>query len=116
MSTTESLKNKVIKDDALIDIKVNKTYYMMCKAALFTLFKTVHDKSNENAEDFIKEITSAGYEKLDENQRVFYTLTLLVGEIEKQAMNSNLFIDKEDNEKIKKDLTKSDSKEESNED
>ena len=111
----ENLKDKVIKDDALIDIQVNKTYYMMCKASLFTLFKNIHSQSTENAEEFIKEVTSKGYENLDETQRIFYTLTLLVGEIEKQAFNNNLFVDKEDNEKIKESLKK-DSEDKSSED
>lgn len=111
---TEDLKNKVIKDDALIDVQVNKTYYMMCKASLFTLFKNIHTQSTENAEEFIKEVTSKGYEKLDETQRIFYTLTLLVGEIEKQAFNNNLFVDKKDNEKAKKETE--DSKDTSSED
>ena len=29
----------------MLEIKVNKTYYQMCKASVFTVFKELYDKS-----------------------------------------------------------------------
>ena len=101
----ENIKAKEIKDDAIIDIKVNKTFYMMTKSALFTIFKEVHDISKGNSQEFVKNLTSKPYTELNDKERVFYTLTLLTGEIEKQAQENNLFQEKEINiEDLKKEL------------
>ncbi len=101
----ESVKAKEIKDDAIIDIKVNKTFYMMCKAALFIIFKEVYDISKGSSEEFIKNLTSKPYTELNDKERIFYTFTLLIGEIEKQADKNNLFVEKDINvEDLKKEL------------
>ena len=34
----KSIKTRELKDDAILDIKVNKTFYLMTKAALFHSF------------------------------------------------------------------------------
>ena len=91
----ESIKVQEIKDGAIIDIKVNKTFYMMCKASLYTLFKENYDIKNGNPETFIKNIVSQPYDKLNEKQRLFHTFTLLIGEIETQAKAQGLFLDKD---------------------
>ncbi len=40
----ENKKVKELKDDAILEVKVNKTYYQMCKASVFTVFKELYDK------------------------------------------------------------------------
>jgi len=45
------------------------------------------------------------YKDMTDKERLFYTLTLLVGEIEKQALSNNAFIEKElDLETLKQEL------------
>jgi|19_taG_2_1085344.scaffolds.fasta_scaffold89178_2 hypothetical protein len=99
---------KELKDDAMLDIKVNKTYYLMCKAALFTTLNNIYSTEKHGSpDDFVKSIVSKKYEDLDDSQRTFYTLTLLVGEIEKQALENDAFVEKEiDPKEIKKELEK----------
>ena len=116
MSSKETVKQ--IKDDAIIDIKVNKSYYLMVKASLLTILTELNSEGSKTASEFMKNLISKKYEELDPKERVFFTLTLLIGEIEKQALENDAFEEKElDVEKIKADL-KSDIKkaEESNED
>lgn len=91
----ESAKVKELKDDAILNIKVNKTFYLMTKSALFSAFKTVYDDSKISSEEFVKALVSKDYKDMSEQERNFYTLTLLVGEIEKQAVENNLFEEKE---------------------
>jgi len=110
----ENKKVKELKDDVILDIKVNKSYYMMAKAALFTLLNDVYSKEKGKPEEFIQSILKRKYEELNDKERAFYTLTLLIGEIEKQALENDAFEEKEiDVEKLKANLKKS---EESNED
>ena len=90
----ETVKVQELKDDAIVNVKVNKTYYQMCKAALFLSFKELYDNS-KSSEDFIKSVVSKEYKDMTDKERTFYTLTLLVGEIEKQATQENLFDQKE---------------------
>jgi hypothetical protein len=109
----ESKKIKEMKDDALLNVKVNKTYYLMTKASIFTVFKELYDESG-NPEEFIKQIVSQEYKNMNDKERLFYTLSLLIGEIEKQALETDSFIEKNvDIKDIKKDLI---SKVKSNED
>lgn len=91
----ESIKVQEIKDGAIINIKVNKTFYMMCKTSLYTLFKENYDIKNGNPETFIKNIVSQPYDKLNEKERLFHTFTLLIGEIETQAKAQDLLLDKD---------------------
>jgi len=105
----EKRKVKELKDDAILDIKVNKTFYLMTKAALLLALKESYDSSAGDTETFIKNTVSKKYEEMNDKERSFYTLTLLVGEIEKQAIENNAFIEKEiDPEQIKQDLEKDD--------
>lgn len=80
-----------MKDDALLDIKVNKSYYFMVKATAFYLFNHIPEGDKEL---LLKEVTEKKYEDLNEWQRAFYTLTLLLAEIEKQAKETNSYTDK----------------------
>lgn len=99
-------KIKELKDDALLSVKVNKTYYLMCKASLYTVFTEIHD-SSVKPDDFVKSIITKDYNDMSDKERLFYTLTLLIGEIEKQAVEQDALIEKDlDLEKVKEDLDK----------
>ena len=83
---------KELKDDAIIEIKVNKTFYLMTKAILLHL---VNNITVEDKDAYIKETMTKEYKDLDEAQRSFYTIGLLLAEIEQVAKTNNLFIEKE---------------------
>ena len=87
-----AVKVKEIKDDAIIDIKVNKAYYLMVKAASLYLFKQMPEK---NRESYLKDTINQDYKDLDELQRAFRTLTMLLLEIETSATEKNLFKENE---------------------
>jgi hypothetical protein len=87
-----AIKVKEIKDDAIIDIKVNKAYYLMVKATSLYIFKQMPE---ENREQYLKDSLTKEYKDLDEVQRAFRTITLLLSEIEQSASNQNLFDEKE---------------------
>ncbi len=94
-------KVKEIKDDALLNITVNKSYYLMTKAVSFYLFTKV---DAEDKDAYLKDLMTKEYKDLDDLQRSIYTVILLLAEIEKQASTNNLFIEKEiDEETIKQD-------------
>ncbi len=102
-------KIKELKDDALMNVKVNKTYYMMCKASIFVIFQELNDESekSEKSDEFIKSILSKEYNDMSDKERLFYTLSLLVGEIEKQALENKMFIEKDINStEIKEEIEK----------
>jgi hypothetical protein len=80
-----------MKDDALLDIKVNKSYYFMVKATSFYLFSNMPEGDKET---MLKEVTEKKYEDLNEWQRSFYTVALLLAEIEKQAKDNNAYVEK----------------------
>jgi SepF-like predicted cell division protein (DUF552 family) len=87
-----ALKVKELKDDAIINIKLNKNFYLMTKSVL------LHFVNNITAEDkdaYVKEVITKEYKDLDEAQRAFYTVSLLLAEIEQVAKKDNLFIEKE---------------------
>ena len=87
-----AIKVKEIKDDAIIDIKVNKAYYLMVKATSLYIFKQIPE---ENREEYLKNSLTKEYKDLDEIQRAFRTITLLLSEIEQSASDQNLFDEKE---------------------
>ena len=87
-----AIKVKEIKDDAIIEIKVNKAYYLMAKAPSLYLFKQMPE---ENRENYLKDSMNKEYKDLDEVQRAFRTITLLLLEIETSATENNLFIENE---------------------
>jgi len=85
---------KEIKEDALIEIKVNKNFYLMSKDALYTIF--LHLMENENEKQNIDNLFKKKFEELESFERAFYTITLLISEIEKQVQNnSDLYTEKE---------------------
>jgi hypothetical protein len=87
------VKVKEVKEDALMDIKVNKNFYLMVKDSLYTIFKTI--SSNSEGPDRLESIITKPFQDLTELERAFYTLTLLVSEIEKNMKEQNLFTEKE---------------------
>jgi len=104
--STESVKVKELQDDAILDIKVNKSFYMMVKASLFVIFKELQEQNTEKTEDILKAVMNQNYTDLNDKQRVFYTLTLIVAEMERQAQLNNLTVEKEISEEmLKKDIS-----------
>lgn len=88
-----AIKVKELKDEVILDVKVNKTYYIMLKKALFYLFNQIPD--GEKNEDFIKNIMSLEYNTMSEFQKSFYTISLMISEIEKLTAQDGNFIEKE---------------------
>jgi hypothetical protein len=86
------LKVKELKDDSVIEVKVNKTYYLMLKTILLNL---VNNLTVEDKNAYMNEAITKEYKDLDDTQRTFYTITLLIAEIEKVALANDLFIEKE---------------------
>jgi len=104
----ETKKIKEMKDDVILDIKVNKSFYLMSKAALMTLLMDIKEDASKDFEVFIKTVVSKEYKDMSDKEKAFYTLTLLVGEIEKQAIEKNAYDEKEiDLSKLKQDVEKS---------
>jgi hypothetical protein len=87
------IKAKELKDDALLEIKVNKSYYLMAKAASYTILQTM-DIPNKG-DEYFKQIMSQKYEELDDMQRAFYTIVLLLAEIESQATKNEMYTERE---------------------
>lgn len=102
-----STKVKEIKDDALIEIKINKVFYLMLKKTLLYIFKQEID--NEKITELIKKVTdkNSDNEPHTEQEFAFKTLFLLLAEIEAQAEKTNQFEEK-DIEKIKESIIKKD--------
>ena len=85
-------KIKEIKDDAIIKIEVNKAFYLMIKALSLYLFTSI---TNEDKDNYLKDLVSKEYKNLDELQKNIYTVILLLAEIEKQGTAQNMYIEKE---------------------
>lgn len=102
-----TVKVKELKDDAIINVPVNKNYYIMVKNVLYYLFLKLQEKGL--TEEVIQNIMKKEYKDLSEDERSFYTVTLLLAEIERQAVQNNLFDEKEFNaEQIVKDIESKD--------
>jgi hypothetical protein len=88
-----AIKVKEINDDAKVSIEVNKNFYMMAKALSFNLYQRMMETNK--GEDYIKEIMTKPYVEQDDLQRSFYTVALLLAEIETHFKKENLFTEKE---------------------
>jgi len=84
---------KELKDDAIVEIKVNKGYYLMTKALSYFLFQTITD--DKEREESLKKIMTGKYEDMNDFERSFYTVTLLLAEIERGAKDQNQYDEKE---------------------
>jgi len=87
-----AVKFKELKDDVVVNIKVNKNYYLMVKALSYYIFKQF---PKDTIEEDLKSTMTQKYEDLNELQRNFYTVTLLLAEIEREAVKNGDFIEKE---------------------
>lgn len=87
-----AVKVKEMKDNALMKVEVNKSYYYMVKSLSFYLFTQINV---ENKETYLKEAIEKPYADLDDLQKSFYTVALLLAEIEKQAIDGKMFEEKE---------------------
>ena len=87
------IKVKELKDDAILDIKVNKSFYLMAKAASVTILK--HMNVEEKGHEYISQIASKKYEDMTEMERAFYTMILVIAEIERQATENKQYVEKE---------------------
>jgi hypothetical protein len=88
-----AVKVKELKDDAIVDVKVNKNYYLMMKATLFHLFQSIQD--DKVREESLKNVMAADYQKMNDWERAFFSITLFLTEVEKQATANNLYDEKE---------------------
>jgi hypothetical protein len=87
------IKVRELKDDVILNVRVNKSFYYMAKAASFVVLQSMNIP--EKGDEYFKEVMSKKYEELDDQQRTFYTLVLLLAEIESQAVKENAFVEKE---------------------
>lgn len=90
-----TIKVREIKNDAIIEIKLNKNFYLMLKATMLYIFK--QEPNQEKYEALIKKVmsTEAENEPHTEHEAAFKTMLLLLAEIERQATENNLFDVKE---------------------
>jgi hypothetical protein len=86
---------KELKDDALLSIQVNKAYYFMLKNTLFYLFNQIQAQGAEESEKSIETVKAADYSKMSHVEQSFYTITLMISEIERISIEQNLFEEKE---------------------
>jgi hypothetical protein len=88
-----AVKIKEMKDDALFKIEVNKNFYLMAKEVAYYLFMSQENK--DLLEDALKNMTTKEYADLTMYERSFYTITLLISEIERVAKRDSLYEEKE---------------------
>ena len=84
---------KELKDDAIINIQVNKTYYMMVKGLLYYVFNSL-GTDDEKKHLSLEHVAKEDYMDLTDYEKSLYTITLLLAEIEKKAKDDNLYDDK----------------------
>ena len=87
-----------IADDAIIDIKVNKSFYFMVKNLGFTLYKLMSQEESQIFNELMQKKDNnllPDYNTLSQSQQNFYTIMLLLAEIEKEAIKNNLTQSKE---------------------
>ena len=94
-------KVKEIKDNAIIEIKINKVFYLMLKKTLMYIFKQELD--NEKITELIKKVTdkNSDNDPHTEQEFAFKTIFLLLAEIEAQADKTNQFEEKDIDDVLK---------------
>lgn len=90
-----AIKVKELKDDAQISVPVNKAYYFMLKNNLFYLYNQIQSAGAEACEKSFETIKAADYSKMSQVEQSFYTVTLMIAEIERLSVEQNLFDEKE---------------------
>jgi hypothetical protein len=100
-------KVKELKDNAIVEVKINKVFYMMLKQTLLYIFKQEQDQ--EKISELIKKVTdkNSDNEPHSEQEFAFKTILLLLAEIEAQAEKTNQ-TDEKDIEEITKSMIKPD--------
>ena len=89
-----SFKVKELKDDAIIEVKVNKNFYLMLKAAMFYIFKQETDDAQKEA--LIKKVLSKDPNpEFTEQESAFRTLMLILAEIERVAVAEDKMVERE---------------------
>lgn len=89
-----SVKVKELRDDAIIEVKINKNFYIMLKAAMFYIFKQETDNAKKEA--LIKKVLSKELNlKFTEQELAFRTLMLILAEIERVAIKEDMMVEKE---------------------
>jgi hypothetical protein len=88
-----AIKVKELKNDTIIDVKVNNNFYKMLKHVLFYLFNQMPDPAQR--EESLKKIMAGKYEEMNDTERSFYTITVLLAEIERVAKESSLYEEKD---------------------
>jgi len=83
---------KEIKKDSIIEVKVNTNYYMMLKNTLYYIFNQF---PAEQKEESLKKITTGDYAGMNEIERAFFTLSIMVAEIERVAKEQKVYEDKQ---------------------
>lgn len=85
---------KELKDNALVKVEVNKSFYFMVKNALFFLFRNM-DIKEEDKEKVLKELMTKNFNDMTHWEQSFYAITLLLAEIERQASLTGQYQDVE---------------------
>ena len=88
-----AVKVKELKDDAVVDIQVNKNYYYMMKSVLLYLFQ--NRSEDKKTDEDLKRLMEGKYEVMDDWEKSFHTITLFLAEVEKQARAKDLYDEKE---------------------
>ena len=84
------MKVKQIKEGAEAEIKVNKNFYLMCKNILLFLFQE-YSPDDTNRQESLEKITKGKYEDMNDFEKSFFTVALLLGEMEKKFVENNFY-------------------------
>lgn len=87
------VKVKELKDDAVLEITCTKALYIMMKNALLYIF---NDKfAAKDPAEHLKSLTSNDYNSMSDPEKAFYTLLLMIAEVEQKALAKDLFMESE---------------------
>jgi hypothetical protein len=67
----------------------------MLKNTLFYLFNQIQAQGKEEADKSVETVQAADYSKMSQVEQSFYTVTLMISEIERISVEQNLFDEKE---------------------
>lgn len=88
-----AIKVKEFKDDMIVDVQVNKNYYLMMKSTLFYLFQQI--ENIEEREKSLEKVMSGKLEDMNDWERSFHTISLFLAEVERQGLDKKLYVEKE---------------------
>ena len=89
------IKVKELKDDALLSVQVNKSYYYMLKNSLYYLLTKIQESGEKETAKSLETIKKAEYSAMSPVEQAFFTTTLMIAEIEKISIEQKLFDEKE---------------------